>query len=104
MPTYEYQCLDCGRKVEYFQSMKEAPRTVCQRCGGRLVRLVSSGAGLIFKGSGFYITDYKHKETGYGKHTGGNGHIKKHESKEKNSNKTEKSKADKSTIKSSNGG
>ncbi len=42
--------------------MKEAPRTVCQRCGGKLVRLVSSGAGLIFKGSGFYVTDYKRKE------------------------------------------
>lgn len=62
MPTYEYQCLDCKHKVEYFQSMKEAPRTVCQRCGGKLVRLVSSGAGLIFKGSGFYVTDYKRKE------------------------------------------
>ncbi len=68
MPTYEYQCLDCNRKVEYFQSMKEAPRTVCPRCGGRLVRLVSSGAGLIFKGSGFYVTDYKKKETANHKH------------------------------------
>ena len=64
MPTYEYICKDCDRKVEYFQSMKEEARTVCPRCDGRLVRLVSSGAGLIFKGSGFYITDYKHKETG----------------------------------------
>lgn len=64
MPTYEYQCKDCNRKVEYFQSMKEEPRTVCPQCSGSLVRLVSSGAGLIFKGSGFYITDYKRKEFG----------------------------------------
>lgn len=59
MPTYEYQCLDCGRKVDYFQSMHEPPVTVCPVCTGRLTRLVSSGTGLIFKGSGFYITDYK---------------------------------------------
>ena len=62
MPTYEYKCLDCKHKVEYFQWMTEEPRTKCPRCGGRLVRLVSSGAGLIFKGTGFYITDYKKKE------------------------------------------
>ena len=66
MPTYEYQCLDCGHKVEYFQSMKEEPRTVCLRCQGRLTRLVSTGTGLIFKGSGFYITDYKKKDNGGG--------------------------------------
>ncbi len=71
MPTYEYQCQDCNHKVEYFQSMKEPPRTVCPRCGGRLVRLVSSGAGLIFKGTGFYVTDYKRKETGDSRHISG---------------------------------
>ena len=71
MPTYEYQCQDCNHRVEYFQSMKEPPRTVCPRCGGRLARLVSTGAGLIFKGSGFYITDYKRKETAVTKHQPG---------------------------------
>jgi len=59
MPTYEYQCLDCGRKVEYFQYISEPPVTECASCHGRLTRLVSAGVGLIFKGSGFYITDYK---------------------------------------------
>ncbi len=63
MPTYEYQCLDCGHKVEYFQSISEPPRRECPVCHGRLTRLVSSGAGLIFKGSGFYITDYKNKHS-----------------------------------------
>lgn len=70
MPTYEYQCEKCGYKVEYFQSMKEEPRTDCPRCHGHLQRLVTSGAGLIFKGSGFYITDYKKQHAP----AGGNGH------------------------------
>jgi len=59
MPTYEYQCEACGRKVEYFQYISEAPVTECPTCHGHLSRLVSAGVGLIFKGSGFYITDYK---------------------------------------------
>jgi len=69
MPTYEYQCQNCGYKVEYFQAMHEAPRSECPRCHGHLSRLVTSGAGLIFKGSGFYITDYKNKHVP----DGGNG-------------------------------
>ena len=66
MPTYEYQCRDCGHRVEYFQSMSDPPRTVCPRCKGRLARLVSSGAGIIFKGSGFYVNDYKRPDNGKG--------------------------------------
>lgn len=59
MPTYEYQCKDCGFRFEEFQSIADAPLTQCPSCKGKLVRLLSGGAGLIFKGSGFYITDYK---------------------------------------------
>ena len=59
MPTYEYKCEECHEEFEYFQSMSEAPKDVCEKCGGKLARLLSAGAGLIFKGSGFYITDYK---------------------------------------------
>ena len=59
MPTYEYQCKDCGFKFEQFQSIADSPLKKCPSCGGELERLVSGGAGLIFKGSGFYITDYK---------------------------------------------
>lgn len=59
MPTYEYQCKDCGFKFEQFQSIADAPLEECPSCNGKLERLVSGGAGLIFKGSGFYITDYK---------------------------------------------
>lgn len=73
MPTYEYKCLDCGYKVEYFQWMTEKPKTECPSCKGHLQRMVTSGAGLIFKGSGFYITDYKHKD---GSYRNGNGNGK----------------------------
>lgn len=59
MPTYEYQCTACGHKFEEFQSISAAPITICPECGGKTERLISGGAGLLFKGSGFYITDYR---------------------------------------------
>ena len=60
MPTYEYQCDACGNKFEKFQSIKAGPIRKCPKCGKNKVRrLISTGAGLIFKGSGFYITDYR---------------------------------------------
>jgi len=60
MPTYEYACGACGHHFEEFQSIKAKPTTLCPECGKRKVkRLISAGAGFIFKGSGFYITDYR---------------------------------------------
>jgi len=59
MPTYEYECRKCGHRFEEFQSMKDAALTVCPKCGGELKRLIGTGAGFLFKGSGFYITDYR---------------------------------------------
>jgi putative FmdB family regulatory protein len=62
MPTYEYECSKCGHELEAFQSMKDAPLKKCPACGRlTLRRKIGGGAGLIFKGSGFYITDYKRK-------------------------------------------
>ena len=61
MPTYEYQCLKCKRRHEAFQSITAKPLTKCPTCRGRLKRLISSGSGFLFKGSGFYITDYRSK-------------------------------------------
>ena len=62
MPTYEYLCTKCGHEMEAFQPMKDAPFRRCPACGKlALKRQVGGGAGLIFKGSGFYITDYKSK-------------------------------------------
>jgi putative FmdB family regulatory protein len=62
MPTYDYVCTKCGHELEVFQSMKDEPLKKCPKCKKQgLKRLLGGGAGLIFKGSGFYITDYKKK-------------------------------------------
>ena len=57
MPTYEYRCPD-GHLFEKFQKMAEKPRAKCPVCGKPAMRMISGGAGLVFKGTGFYITDY----------------------------------------------
>ena len=59
MPTYAYECQKCGNEFEQFQSIKAAALTKCPKCRGRLKRLLGTGAGIIFKGSGFYQTDYR---------------------------------------------
>jgi putative FmdB family regulatory protein len=60
MPTYDYLCEDCGYEFERFQSIKARPLRKCPICKkNRLKRLIGSGSGLIFKGSGFYQTDYR---------------------------------------------
>jgi putative FmdB family regulatory protein len=61
MPTYDYKCLDCGHLFEKFQRITEEPLTNCPKCNGTVKRLIGAGAGTIFKGSGFYQTDYKNK-------------------------------------------
>jgi len=61
MPTYEYECAKCGGKFDVFQKMSDKPAAKCPKCGGKGQRLISSGSGVIFKGSGFYETDYKRK-------------------------------------------
>jgi putative FmdB family regulatory protein len=70
MPTYEYACPKCGHEFEQFQSMRDEPLKKCPKCKKAGVkRLVGAGAGLIFKGTGFYITDYKNKKGGGGAET-----------------------------------
>ncbi|MCM8799491.1 MAG: zinc ribbon domain-containing protein [Candidatus Omnitrophica bacterium] len=59
MPTYEYECTNCKYRFEIFQGIKEAPHKFCPKCGSSLKRLIGKGAGIIFKGSGFYATDYR---------------------------------------------
>lgn len=59
MPTYDYKCLACENKFEKFQGITAPPLEECPECGGKVKRLIGAGAGLIFKGSGFYITDYR---------------------------------------------
>jgi putative FmdB family regulatory protein len=57
MPTYEYKCKECEHSFEVFQSMKDDPLSICPECGGPVRRVLSGGAGVIFKGQGFYVTD-----------------------------------------------
>jgi len=59
MPTYEYECKTCGYYYEKNQTMSENPDTQCPQCGGLVKRLISGGTGVIFKGSGSYVTDSK---------------------------------------------
>ncbi|MCX7774633.1 MAG: FmdB family zinc ribbon protein [Rectinemataceae bacterium] len=59
MPTYEYECRTCSHTFEAFQAISEEPIKVCPECGGPVKRLIGGGTGIIFKGSGFYITDSK---------------------------------------------
>lgn len=62
MPTYDYKCQACGHEFEKFQSITSSPIKKCPHCGKNQVkRLIGAGAGLIFKGSGFYVTDYRDK-------------------------------------------
>ncbi len=75
MPTYQYECAACGHTFELFQSMTDKKLRKCPKCGKmRLSRLIGSGSSIIFKGSGFYETDYKN--TGSSK-VGGSSNNKK---------------------------
>jgi putative FmdB family regulatory protein len=80
MPIYEYQCSNCGHHLEELQSISEPPLEKCPKCGkNTLKKLIGSGAGLIFKGSGFYLTDYKKQSSAPASHS------KKEKPKEKKS-------------------
>ncbi|MFN4227685.1 MAG: FmdB family zinc ribbon protein [Candidatus Ratteibacteria bacterium] len=63
MPTYEYECKNCGYKFDKFQKMSEDPLKVCPKCNNEsLRRLVGVGGGVIYKGPGFYTTEYRSEE------------------------------------------
>lgn len=59
MPTYDYECEKCGHEFELFQYMSDDHIKKCPECGGKVNRLIGTGSGIIFKGSGFYATDYR---------------------------------------------
>lgn len=63
MPTYEYECGKCGGTFERFQPITAKPLKKCPVCGGKVKRKIGAGAGVIFKGSGFYETDYKRSKS-----------------------------------------
>ncbi len=62
MPTYEYRCRNCQFRFERFLKITEDPVVKCPKCGGVAERLISAGGGVLFKGSGFYATDYRKPE------------------------------------------
>jgi putative FmdB family regulatory protein len=71
MPIYDYQCKNCGHTFDELQSIKEKPLLTCPVCGkDTLARLIGTGSGIIFKGSGFYQTDYKKSSTSESKSKG----------------------------------
>ncbi len=61
MPTYSYECSECGFSFELFHGMMEQPSVHCEKCNAACLKLIGTGAGIIFKGTGFYETDYKNK-------------------------------------------
>ena len=89
MPTYDYKCLECNVQFEKFQGINTPPLEECPKCSGKVKRLIGAGAGLIFKGSGFYITDYR--SDGY----------KESEKKDKNTSSEKSDKKEKKTETSS---
>jgi len=81
MPSYNYRCLSCNKRFTIFQGMHETALSICKFCNSNSIeRLISGGSGLIFKGSGFYLTDYKNNKKS--KKSAKKNDIKKTKSKE----------------------
>jgi len=93
MPTYDYSCAACGHRFERFESINDDATKACPKCGKKKAkRMLGTGAGLIFKGSGFYTTDYK-------KTSGGDSGGEKSKEPEKKSDAKEKKKGEKESKK-----
>jgi putative FmdB family regulatory protein len=96
MPTYEYECSSCHIRFEKFQSIKDDPLSKCPECNGPVKRLIGAGVGIIFKGSGFYTTDYKKKssisDTNNNKSNNGSSRNKAKETKSETKTGTKKGK------------
>jgi putative FmdB family regulatory protein len=89
MPTYDYLCNQCGHRFEFFQRMNDAVLVACPNCHhDALQRLIGAGAGLLFKGSGFYLTDYRKSSSSPAK--AGNSSTAEHSSSEDKSPPKEK--------------
>ena len=104
MPTYEYKCKRCNHQFEAFQSMSDEPLSTCPECSGPVQRLIGGGAGIIFKGSGFYVTDSR--KSGSGAKSGGsngNGESKSDSASTEKTSDTGGEKKTESTAKSDKG-
>jgi putative FmdB family regulatory protein len=93
LPTYEYECRSCGHRFEAFQSITDRPLRKCPECGKGVKRLIGAGAGIIFRGSGFYETDYRsddyRKKAEADKPSGGGGKDSSKNGTSKDSKKSE---------------
>jgi len=92
LPIYEYECKKCGRRFEVIQKFSDIPLNKCESCGGKVTKLLAPPA-LVFKGSGWYITDYSSK----GKETASKENDKKEKGKKEMAPSTEKKVSEKST-------
>ena len=97
MPTYNYYCTRCDLHFSCFQSMRELPKSNCEKCGGSIERIITGGTGLIFKGSGFYLTDYKDNDNMKNKES--NPESKKDSKSDSKKSKIDKKTSEKSKIK-----
>ena len=93
MPTYEYKCTSCGHTFEAIQSMNDKPLSRCPKCKSAVRRVINGGMGIIFKGSGFYTTDYKKSSA----LTGGNGKKAESSSSSESSSKENKDSSSKTS-------
>jgi putative FmdB family regulatory protein len=98
MPTYEYKCPKCGTEFELFQKITAKAAARCPKCGAKAERQMSAGAGLVFKGSGFYLTDYG-RSGQKAKESAGESKADTTESKSEKSEKSETKKADATALK-----
>lgn len=78
MPTYTYACTECGHQFDLFHSISDETERHCPECGALAKKRIGAGVGLIFKGSGFYITDYKNGHSSMPSNGDGNGHGHSH--------------------------
>ncbi|MDP8208142.1 MAG: zinc ribbon domain-containing protein [Candidatus Electryonea clarkiae] len=90
MPSYTYECKECSQRFDLFHSIVDTSSRFCPECGGLAQHVISGGVGLIFKGSGYYETDYKRKKNGLNgnEKSGGNGTGTKHHKQASSENKT----------------
>ena len=103
MPTYNYYCRNCDSHFSFFQKISEPSLSTCEECGSKIERVITGGTGLIFKGSGFYLTDYKDgkkTDSETEKRDAGSTEESKTDKKETKSSKSEKKSTSKKVVKS----
>ena len=95
MPTYEYECLNCGHHFEAFQRMSDKPIKTCPKCHNSVRRLIGTGGGIIFKGPGFYATDYRRSKPSQAVEEKGEQKVTQQDKKPQDKQPTDKKSLDK---------